>query len=168
MEHLMDNTQVHEIELYPPETFRTLLEHEVNRSHRYGDSLSLIDLALETDPSNAEALHSADVFTINVLNLHLRNTDIPCKKGSEFLILMPASGMQGARTACERLIKLMSIEPQPHDRVSFHLLVFIGLAALPYDRSVSSDELIQHAAQALQHARTKRIQSVVTYSEIKE
>ena len=164
----MENTQVHEIELYPPETFRTLLEHEVNKSHRYGDSLSLIDLVVETDPSNAQALHSAEVFTINMLNLHLRNTDIPCKKGSKFLILMPASSIQGARTACERLTKLMNIEPQSHDKVSFKLFVFIGLAALPYDRSVSSDGLLQQAAQALQHARTKRLKSVVSFPDIKE
>ena len=162
----MENPLPHDIELYPPETFRTLLEHEVNRSHRYGDSLSLIDLALETDPCDTQALHSAEVFTINILNLHLRNTDIPCKKGNEFMILMPASGIQGARTACERLTKLMSIEPQTYDRVSFKLSVFIGLAALPYDRSVSSDGLIQHAAQALQHARTKRTKNVVSFSEI--
>jgi hypothetical protein len=164
----MENTQEYEIDLYPPETFRTLLEHEVNKSHRYGDSLSLIDLVVETDPSNAQALHSAEVFTINMLNLHLRNTDIPCKKGSEFLILMPASSIQGARTACERLTKLMSIEPQSYDKVSFKLFVFIGLAALPYDRSVSSDGLLQQAAQALQHARAKRLKSVVSFPEIKE
>ena len=164
----MENTQEHEIEMYPPETFRTLLEHEVNKSHRYGDSLSLIDLVVETDPSNAQALHSAEVFTINMLNLHLRNTDIPCKKGSEFLILMPASSIQGARTACERLTKLMNIEPQSYDKVSFKLFVFIGLAALPYDRSVSSDGLLQQAAQALQHARAKRLKSVVSFPEIKE
>ena len=164
----MENTREHEIELYPPETFRALLEHEVNKSHRYGDSLSLIDLVVETDPSNAQALHSAEVFTINMLNLHLRNTDIPCKKGSEFLILMPASSIQGARTACERLTKLMSIEPQSYDKVSFKLFVFIGLAALPYDRSVSSDGLLQQAAQALQHAQAKRLKSVVSFPEIKE
>jgi hypothetical protein len=164
----MENPQAHELGLYPPETFRALLEHEVNMSHRYGDSLSLIDLAVETDPDNARALQSAEVFTINMLNLHLRNTDIPCQKGNEFLILMPASGKQGARTACERLTKLMSLEPQSYDRISFTLHVFIGLASLPYDRSVSSDGLIQHAAQALQHARTKRIKSVVSFSEIND
>jgi len=164
----MENMQEHEIELYPPETFRTLLEHEVNKSHRYGDSLSLIDLVVETDPSNAQALYSAEVFTINMLNLHLRNTDIPCKKGSEFLILMPASSIQGARTACERLTKLMSIEPQSYDKVSFKLFVFIELAALPYDRSVCSDGLLQQAAQALQHARAKRLKSVVSFPEIQE
>jgi hypothetical protein len=164
----MENPQVHELELYPPETFRAFLDHEVHMSHRYGDSLSLVDLAVETDPVNAQAQHSAEVFTINMLNLHLRNTDIPCQKGNEFLVLMPASGLQGARTACERLIKLMDMEPHSYDRVSFKLLVFIGLASLPYDRSVSSDELIQQAAQALQHARTNRLKSVVSFSEIND
>ncbi len=164
----MENPQIQELELYPPETFSTMLKHEVNMSHRYGDSLSLIDLVVETDPDNAQARHSAEIFTINMLNMHLRNTDIPCQKGNEFLILMPASGLQGARTACERLKKLMEIEPRSYDRVSFKLLVFVGLASLPYDGSVSSDELMQHAAQALQHARTKRLKSVVSFSDMKE
>ena len=55
----MGNNLVHEIELYPPEAFRTLLEHEVNKSHRYGDSLTLIDLVVETDPASAQAQHNA-------------------------------------------------------------------------------------------------------------
>jgi diguanylate cyclase (GGDEF)-like protein len=164
----MANTLVHDIELYPPDTFKALLGHEVNRSHRYGDSLSLIDLVVETDPSDTQAQHSAEVFTINTLNLHLRNTDIPSRTGNEFLILMPATGAQGARTACERLKKLMSIEHQAYDRVSFKLLVFIGFAALPYDRSVSRDELIKNAARALQHAKTNQFKNVVSFSEIKD
>jgi hypothetical protein len=164
----MEKPKVHEIELYPPETFKTLLEHEVNRSRRYGDSLSLIDLVVETDPDNPQARQSAEVFTINVLNLHLRTTDIPCQKGNEFLILMPASGVQGARTAAERLAKMLSSEPQTYDRIPFKLFVFTGLAALPYDGSVSSAELMRQAEQALQHARTKRLKNVVLFSEIKE
>jgi len=76
----MPNTLVHDIELYPPETFKVLLGHEVNRSRRYGDSLSLVDLVIETDPSSAQARHSAEVFTINLLNLHLRETDIPSRQ----------------------------------------------------------------------------------------
>jgi diguanylate cyclase (GGDEF)-like protein len=164
----MANPLVHDIELYPPDTFKALLGHEVNRSRRYGDSLSLVDLMIETDPSNAQALHSAEVFTINVLNIYLRETDIPSKIGSEFLILMPATSAQGARTACERLRKLMSPEPQTYDKVSFKLSVFIGLAALPHDRSVSSTELLKNAAQALQHARTNPLRSVVSFAEIKD
>jgi len=162
----MHNALVHEIELYPSETFKTLLDHEVNRSHRYGDSLTLVDMVVEADPPSPESQHSAEVFAINALNVYLRTTDIPCKKDNEFFILMPATGAQGARTACERLKKLMIVNEQPFDKVSFKLRAFIGLATLPNnDMSVTSDILSQHAAQALQHARTNQITNVVYFSE---
>ena len=165
----MEDPLVHEIELYPPESFKTLLDHEVSMSHRYGDSLTLVDLIVEADPTDERAQHSAEVFTINALNIRLRDTDIPCKKGNEFLILMPATGGSGARTACERLKRIMNTEPQAYDRVSFKLSVFIGMATLPYDdRAVSSDKLMQHASQALRHAQTNQLMSIISFSEIKE
>ena len=87
----MQNALEHYIELYPPESFKTLLEHGVNRSRRYGEPLTLLDLAFENDPADPQALQSAEVFTINVLHLRLRNTDIPCKQHNEFLVLMPST-----------------------------------------------------------------------------
>ena len=165
----MQDALLHEIELYPPESFKILLDHEVNRSHRYGDSLTLVDMVVETSPANPHTQHSAEVFTINALNIRLRNADIPCKKGNEFLILMPATGASGARTACERLKRVMDIEPQAYDKVSFKLSVFIGMATLPYDdRSVSSDKLMQYASQALRHAQTNQLTRVISFSEIQE
>jgi predicted signal transduction protein with EAL and GGDEF domain len=169
MEEPMQNSLVHEIELYSPESFKTLLDHEVSMSHRYGDSLTLVDLIVESDPASERAQHSAEVFTINALNIRLRDTDIPCKKGNEFLVLMPATNASGARTACERLKKIMNIEPQEYDKVSFKLSLFIGMATLPVDdRTVSSDKLMQRASQALQHAQTNHLTKVVSYSELKE
>lgn len=163
----MEDSLEHEIELYPPESFKTLLNHEVNRSHRYGDSLTLVDMVVETDPANEQAQHSAEIFTINALDVRLRNVDIPCKKGNEFLILMPATGASGARTACERLKRIMNVEPQAFDKVSFKLSVFMGLASLPYnDRSVSSDKLMEYASQALRHAQTNQLTKVISYSEL--
>ncbi|SRR6266545_4011025 len=162
----MENAFVHEIELYPPESFNILLDHEVNRSRRYRNPLTLLDLAFETDPTDAQNLHSAEVYTMNVLNLRLRDTDIPCKKGNEFLVLMPATDEQGGRIACERLEKLFNIEPQSYDRVSFKLSAFIGMATLPGDRSISSTELLQNASQALQHAHANRFRNAVVFSEI--
>ncbi len=162
----MGNPLVHEIELYPPERFKTLLDHEVNRSHRYGDSLTLIDLLIETVPGTAEAHQSAEAFAVNVLNLYVRDTDIPCQKGNEFLILMPATSAPGARTVCTRLKNLFDVKHQTYDRVSFRLSVFMGLATLPIDRSLSSEGLMQHASQALQHARANQLPSVIAFSDI--
>ena len=162
----MQNNPAHEIELFPPEVFKTLLDHEVNKSRRYGDSLTLVDLLVETDPANTEAQHEAEMFAINVFNLHLRDTDIPCKRENEFLILMPSTGTPGARTACERVKKLMTIEHQTEQVNAFKLSTFIGMASLPIDHAISSDEFAKNASQALQHARTNHLINVVAFSEI--
>jgi GGDEF domain-containing protein len=108
------------------------------------------------DPDNLETHRSAEVFTINILNLRLRDTDIPCKKENEFLVLMPSTDEQGGRMACERLGKLFHIEHQTYDRVSFELSTFIGMVTLPGDRSISSKKLLESASQALQYARANR------------
>jgi hypothetical protein len=163
----MKNALEHEIELYPPESFRILIDHEVNRSRRYEDPLTLLNLAFETDPIDAQTQHSAEVFTINVLNLRLRDTDIPCQKDQEFLVLMPSTDELGGRAACERLEKLFKVEPQTYDRVSFKLNAFIGMATLPGDSSISSKKLLQNASQALEQARANRLTNTVIFSEIK-
>jgi predicted signal transduction protein with EAL and GGDEF domain len=163
----METSFDHDIELYPPESFKTLLDHEVNRSRRYGDPLTLLHLAFEMDPDNPETHRSTEVFTINILNLRLRETDIPCKKDNEFLVLMPSTDEQGGRIACERLEKLFHIEHQTYDRVSFELSTFIGMATLPGDRSISGKKLLENAWQALQYARDHRSTNAVIFSEMK-
>jgi hypothetical protein len=164
----MENSRPHDIELYPLETFKTLLDHEVNRSRRYGQALTLLQIAFETKPADPQTQYSAEVFIINVLNLRLRDTDIPCKAEGEFLVLMPATDEQGGRTACERLEKLFHAETQPNDKLSFGLSVFIGMATLPGDRSISSKMLMHNTALALQHARMHRLKRAVIFSDIKD
>ncbi|HET9912703.1 MAG TPA: diguanylate cyclase [Anaerolineales bacterium] len=164
----MEDSPAHDIELYPLEAFIILLNHEVNRSRRYEQPLTLLHLAFETKPADPQTRYSAEIFIINILNLRLRDTDIPCKKDNEFLVLMPATDEQGGRMACERLEKLFHAEPQSYDRVSFEVSVFVGMATLPGDRSISSKKLLHNAAQALQHARMHRLKHTVIFSEIED
>ncbi len=162
----MENTSVHELKLYTPETFKIMLEHEVNKSHRYGDSLTFVDLIVKVDPASSDNQNRAEALVIKALNIHLRNTDIPCKKDNEFLILMPATAAPGARTACERMKKIMAASSQANDEVDFQMNVFIGIATLPNDdRSVSGDKLTMNASQALQHAQTNQLTNVVSFSD---
>ncbi len=162
----MQNVSMDKIELFPPDIFKTMLDHEVNKSRRYGDSLTLIDLLVEAEPSTPETQHSADAIAIELLRLHLRDADIPCKRNNEFLILMPSTGAAGARTAFERIRKLMSAEHLTGDGVSFKLTTFSGMATLPHDRPTSGDELSKDASLALQHARTNHLNSVIAFSDI--
>jgi len=163
----MEKHLVHEIELYPFETFETLLAHEVNRSRRFGTPLTLIHLVVETDSSGSDDIqHAAEVFAINALNVHLRNVDIPCKRGNEFLALMPSTDQQGGRIVSERLEKLFFTEAQIYDKVSFKLHVYIGMATLPGDRSITSKKLMDNASQAMLYARKHRLEHTVLFSEI--
>lgn len=161
----MTGKLVHEIELYPFEAFKTLLDHEVHRSRRDGTHISLIHLAVETDTSGPDAQYGAEVFTINALNVHLRDTDIPCRKGNEFYVLMPSTDEKGAHVVCERLEKLFRIESQIYDKVSFKLYAYIGMATLPGDRSITSQKIMDNASRALTHARENKIDRTVIYSE---
>ncbi len=163
----MANPLAHEIELYPFGSFKTLLNHEVNRAKRYKDPVTLLHLVVETDSSEPNAKHAAELFTINTLNVHLRDTDIPCRQGNEFLVLMPATDAQGGRVVCERLGKLFHTEAQIYDKVSFKLFVFIGMTTLSgEDTSLTSHKLLEEALTAMQIAHAQRMKEPVIYSEI--
>lgn len=163
----MADTLVHRIDLYPPQEFKTLLEHEVSRSHRYGDSLTLIHMMIETGPATPEHQHEAEALVIDALGSYLRHADVSCKQENEFLILLPATGVPGARTACERIKKMILARHAQTDKPGFQLQIFFGIAMLPNDdQSVTSTLLAQHAEQALQHARSNRITSVVNFSDV--
>ena len=162
----MEDYLVHEIELYSPDSFQTLLEHEVHRSRRYKHPITLIHILVQADPINAQTQHSAEVFAINILNLEVRETDIPCRKGNEFLLLLPFTDEHGARIVCERLEKLFRISHQTYDRVSFQVSAFIGLTSASGDPPLSGNKLIQQASQALQYAQSHHSPSAVLFSEI--
>ena len=162
----MEDALTHEIELYPLESFKTLLDHELHRSRRYKQPITLIQIAVEVEPNTPQTQHSAQVFAINILNLQLRETDIPCKTGTEFIVLMPSTDQQGGRMACERLEKLFRVTHQTYDRVSFQLSAFFGMTSTEGASHVHSGKLIEEAAAALQHARVHRSQQAVLFSEI--
>jgi len=162
----MKDALTHEIELYSLDSFQILLDHEIHRSRRYKNPLTLIHLAIETDPDRPEIQYSAETFAINILDVQLRNTDIPCRKGNEFLVLMPATDEAGGRVVCERLAKLFNVPQQTYDRVSFKMTIFVGMASLPGSSSLTSNNLIQQASKAVQYARDNHIINAVTYSEI--
>ena len=163
----MESTLAHEIELYPYETFKVLLDHEVHRSRRYGSPLTLIHLAVETEDGGALAQHGAEIFAINILNLQVRETDIPCKKDNEFLVLLPSTDHKGGRIVCERLENYFNLEARVYEKLPFKMKVYIGMATLPGDRSISSQKLMDNALLALRHARENRLTATVIFSEIK-
>ena len=158
----------HEIELYPYETFYALLEYETKRAKRYEDWTTLLRLAVEakTSDKNQDPQYAAELYAINVLNVQLRDVDIPCRVGSEFLVLMPCTDELGARVVCERLETLFRFEAEVYEKVSFKLNFYVGAISLPGDKSLTSKRLMDGASQALDHARENQLTKTVTVSQI--
>ncbi|HSG45679.1 MAG TPA: hypothetical protein VLA72_21260 [Anaerolineales bacterium] len=164
----MEKPLVHEIELYPFETFYSILEYEIKRAKRYNDWTTLVRLAVEADADDEEQepQFAAEIFAINVLNLQLRDVDIPCRVNNEFLILMPCTDEIGAKIVCERLETLFEREAEIYERVSFKLNTFIGATTMGSDSSATSKLLMDGASAAMEHARDNNLSKPVLYSEI--
>ena len=148
--------------MFPPQVFQMLLDHEVSKSRRYGNSLTLVELLFETDPAHPESRGEAERFVVEVLTHHLREADMPCALEDRYRILMPATSAPGARTACERMRRFF----QPESGALVALSVFMGMASMPTDHSITSAELLQQAAQALNHACANQVSGVVAFTEI--
>jgi len=159
----LQNIPGHENSLYDPAIFKSLLAHEVNNSRRYGDSLTLVNLFVETDPAHPETRNAAELFVMNRLRLDLRETDVLCKQDNEFLILMPSTGAPGARTACERIKKKIAADDVG---ANLNLSLFIGMDSMPVHHAVTSEEFAKNAAHALQHAQANGLTGVVAFSDV--
>lgn len=163
----MENAPTHEIELFPFESFKTLLTLEINRTRRYKTPLSLIQFAIETNPDTPDIRYSAEMLTISVLDAQLRDTDIPCLHNGEFLILMPATDEAGGLIVGKRLANLFQAEYQMHDQAPFKITAFIGLTSLTGGASIPDTTMLQQVVTAMQNARTSQSPTAVSFSKIK-
>jgi diguanylate cyclase (GGDEF)-like protein len=156
----------HEIELYLLETFKVLLEHEVRKSRRYRYPLTLIRIGVNTEPNTPQTQHTAEMIAINALDSELRESDIPCRDGHEFLVLLPSTDEKGGRSACERLEKLLNTNEKTSDGVAFQVTAFIGLACTFGGPSLSSIKLREDACSAMEYARANGLTKTVLFSEV--
>ncbi len=76
------------------------------------------------------------------------------------------SNESGGRIVCERLANLFNVPHQTYDRVSFNLTVFVGMSSLPGGSALTSSNLMQQAAKAIQYARDHQLTKAVIFSEI--
>jgi PleD family two-component response regulator len=156
----------HDFELYSLDELKILLRHELKRSRRYEQPLAFIHIAMEAQPQTPMTQHAAEVLTIDALNVELRETDIPCRDGSEFLVLLPSTDEQGAHVTCARLEKLLNVAHQTIDGDAFEVRAFMGLSSVGAGEKISAIKLMQQAAHALKNAQEQHIRQAVVFAEI--
>lgn len=163
----MESDRTHEIELYLLEVFNTLLEHEVRKSRRYKDPLSLVCIAIESEPDTPQNQHAAEMVAINGLDVELRDTDIPCRDRHEFLVLLPSTDEKGAHNACERLERALNTTDRTNAGAAFQVTAYIGLASMRDGLVWSPKTLVENARSAMRHARANRSLTTVLFSSMK-
>lgn len=152
-------------EIYDENVFRLLLDYEVARSQRYANPLSILRIGLALiNPSQAEA-GNAPMALANMLNMRLRRADIPTRIGDDFVVLLPNTSENNARTVCERLLRI-TVGTQ-HTPLGFttRVTVCIGLASHVGGANLNGERLMREAETALKQARAIGPQTYRAYTD---
>jgi diguanylate cyclase (GGDEF)-like protein/PAS domain S-box-containing protein len=156
--------------LYNRRYMEEVMEREVRRAGRSGQSLSLIMLDLDhfksfNDTYGHDAgdavLREAAAFLLK----HVRAEDFVCRYGGEeFVVILPTADQDGAQARGERLRARMRDLPIMHQGKSLGMITFsIGVAAFP-QHGMSPKELMAAADAALYEAKRRGRDQVVVAS----
>jgi diguanylate cyclase (GGDEF)-like protein len=155
--------------VYSRPEFDRRLKNELDRSIRFGHVLTMLMVDLDHfkhvndtygHPCGDDALRTVAMRLIK----EVRNFDSVARYGGEeFAIIMPETGIAGARAVAERLRESVASLPFTTGRGSvLNITVSIGMAAFP-DDARSGDDLIAVADLALYAAKELGRNRVVVY-----
>ncbi|KZK74500.1 MAG: diguanylate cyclase [Pelodictyon luteolum] len=159
--------------LYNYRHFKEHLIIDVERAKRFHSnvSLAMIDIdhfKLYNDAHGHIAGDHVLEILAGIIKEESRLSDIPSRfGGEEFAILFPKTDAATALDISERLRKIISATPVPHEhhQPSGQLTVSIGIATFPDDAS-DWYTLINNADRALYEAKAQGRNSVVTFSAL--
>ena len=142
-------------EMYSSDVFQILFEYEISRSRRYPAPLALLQIEMTPTAMGTESLQAASAVFASALNAHLRSVDIPSKAGNIFMALLPYSDEHGARAVCERLLSIFKNKFESQSNVPVAFSLQIGATAHVGGASISNEELLQKAEEALKQSKLK-------------
>jgi len=102
----------------------------------------------------------------NLLQI-IRETDVAIRfGGEEFIILLPNTALQGAKSIAQKICKTIAKEKimSLNDNTSFQYTVSIGITICDCENDIDIDNLIQRSDEALYRAKNAGRNQVVVYS----
>jgi len=155
---------------YVRDYFFSRLEEEDKRARRYGGGFALlmvdIDEFKEINDHNGHLAGDQYLRSISgTIRDQLRAADIVCRYGGdEFCLLLPQTGMTGARAIAERIRDAVSKDIVAVDGLALRTTVSIGLALFPDHDAGDLEGLMHKADEALYRAKRGGRDRVVPFA----
>ena len=138
--------------IYDESVFKLLMDYEVARSKRYPSPLSLLRLGLALINPTQTEVENAPIALATMLNMRLRQADIPARIGNEFAILLPNVNEMSARAVCDRLLRITLGTQNTPLGYSTRVTICIGLSSHAGGPTLSAERLMSEAESALKQA----------------
>lgn len=145
--------------VYNRRHFFELAESEFERAQRYMHPLSAIILDVDhfkqINDSHGHAVGDQVLKAFSQLCLkNIRDNDIFARiGGEEFIILQPLTGLEQAWCGANRLRELIQDTPIYSNNEPVYITTSMGIAGMEVDKSISLDDLINRADEALYRAK---------------
>jgi two-component system cell cycle response regulator len=146
--------------LYNRRAFRDKLERELDRAERYQTVVSCLMLDIDhfkrlNDSYGHDLGDRVLVQLAELLKREQRAMDVLARLGGEeFVVLLPETGIRGARIFAERILRRVSSTVFGDARQEAHITVSIGISSFPDDRITDGDSLLRAADTNLLRAKT--------------
>jgi len=151
---------------YHYEFFKHLLLVEIRRAKRYKYPLSVCLVELDPyrlPPGQLMARRDIRAGVARAVSESIRDIDIPVYVGGErILIVLPHTPQAGATRVARRVVRLIREGMHPVGEDVQRITASIGVSGLDQNRRLSFAQLIREAQKALDSARQKGGDNIVT------
>jgi diguanylate cyclase (GGDEF)-like protein/PAS domain S-box-containing protein len=157
--------------LYNRSSMNDFLDKEFSRARRYGADLAclLMDLDYFKDVNDTYGHHFGDHVLGQFgqrLAKNLRDTDMCFRYGGEeFMALLPATGIDDARKAAEKIRRFCESETYDDGENTASVTVSLGLATVSNSDPATGRDLLAFADKALYRAKAEGRNRVVVYRQ---
>ncbi|WP_296270782.1 diguanylate cyclase [Pseudomonas sp. UBA6323] len=149
--------------------FDEVLARECKRAQRVGEPLALAVLDVDwfkayNDHYGHPAGDSCLQYVAQTLAATIsRSTDLVARYGGEeFVFLAPSTGLAGAQSMAEKLVRAVEALALPHERSPLgHVSISVGIASMQGDAGSAAQTLLQRADAALYRAKSQGRNRVV-------
>ena len=171
--HLRKLSTVDELTgLYIFRYFKIVLKHEFQKSLRYKTPLSLLMIDIDNFKkiNDTYGHQNGNIVLSKIGKIALstvRGSDVPVRYGGEELaVLLPNSGIEGAKKCAENLRSLVEKEDfVMTNKGPLRVTISIGAVSFPLTNIASPEEMIKFADEALYTAKSQGKNRVIVFEK---